>query len=77
MSHVRHSDETHAELISRIPSNTGRDMASWLSAVEAGPTLLRFEERVNWMRDEHDLPLGYAHAIVHEYDLTRAARRSG
>ena len=77
MSHVRHSDETHAELLSRIPQATGRDVASWLSAVDNGPSLLRFEERVNWMRDEHDLPLSYAHAIVHEYDLNRAARRSG
>jgi hypothetical protein len=77
MSHVQHSDETHAELLARIPTATGRDVASWMSAVEDGPTLLRFEERVNWMRSEHDLPLGYAHAIVHEYDLSRAARRSG
>ena len=28
------------------------------------------------MRDEHDLPLGYANAIVHEYDMNRAARRT-
>ena len=77
MSHVHHSAETHAELVSRIPDSTGRDMASWLSAVDNGPTLLRFEERVQWMRDEHDLPLGYANAIVHEYDLARANRLNG
>ena len=77
MSHAPHSDQTHAELVARIPTQTGRDMASWMSEVDAGPTLLRFEERVNWMRDEHDLPLGYANAIVHQYDLTRAARRTG
>ena len=76
MSHVHHSDETHAEFIARIPDATGRDMASWLTAVDEGPALLRFEERVNWMRDQHDLPLGYANAIVHEYDLARAARRT-
>jgi hypothetical protein len=77
MSHVRHSDEIHAELLARIPEHTGRDLASWFGAVEDGPALLNFDERVNWMRDEHDLPLGYAQAIVREHDLVRAARRTG
>jgi len=77
MSYFHHSDAVHAELVARIPTHTGRDMAQWLSAVEEGPSLLRFEERVNWLRDEHDLPLGYATAIIHEHDLERAARRTG
>jgi len=76
MSHVHHSDSTHAELVARIPSATGRSLDSWMSELDRGPTLLRFEERVRWMRDEHDLPLGYANAIVHQYDITRAERRS-
>jgi hypothetical protein len=38
---------------------------------------LRFEERVNWLRDEHSLPHGFASAIVHEQDLRRGALRAG
>ncbi|RZS87335.1 uncharacterized protein DUF4287 [Motilibacter rhizosphaerae] len=73
MSHG-HSDETHAQLISRIPTTTGREVGDWLQALEAGPSLLRFDERVEWLRTEHDLPHGYAAAIVHEHDLRRAHR---
>jgi hypothetical protein len=76
MSHVRHSDEIHAELLARIPEQTGRDVPAWITAVEDGPALLSFDERVNWMRDEYDLPLGYAQAVVREHDLVRAARRT-
>ena len=75
MSHTHHSDTTHHELVARIPSATGRSLDQWMSEVDRGPGLLRFEERVNWMRDEYDLPLGYANALVHEYDINRAARR--
>ena len=77
MSHTHHSDATHAEFIARIPSATGRSLDAWMSEIDRGPSLLRFEERVNWMRSEHDLPLGYANALVHQYDLTKAQRRSG
>jgi len=77
MSHPHHSDATQAELIARIPTYTGRSLENWMSEIDRGPSLLRFEERVNWMRTEHDLPLGYANALVHQYDLTKAERRSG
>lgn len=41
------------------------------------PCLLRFEDKVSWLRSEYDLAYGHAKAIVHEYDLRRAARRLG
>ena len=66
------SEETHQSLLAKIPE----DLSSWLASLEQGPTLLRFEERVNWLRHEHDLPHGYARAIVHEHDKRRAAARS-
>ncbi|MDQ1684952.1 MAG: hypothetical protein QOC82_1689 [Frankiaceae bacterium] len=71
-----HSEETHQSLLARIPEATGRDLPSWLSSLEDGPGLLRFEERVNWLRAEHNLPHGYARAIVHEHDKRRAASRN-
>jgi hypothetical protein len=71
-----HSEDTHQSLLARIPQATGRDLSSWLSSLEQGPGLLRFEERVNWLRDEHNLPHGYARAIVHEHDKRRAAARA-
>jgi len=70
------SEETHQSLLAKIPEATGRDVASWLHSLEQGPALLRFEERVNWLRDEHNLPHGYARAIVHEHDKRRAASRA-
>jgi hypothetical protein len=30
---------------------------------------------VNWLRGAHELTYGHAKAILHEYDLRRAARR--
>lgn len=71
---MNHSEQTHQELLSRIPTATGRDLPQWLQALEEGPGLLRFEERVNWLRDEHDISHGYATAIVHEQDLRRSQR---
>jgi hypothetical protein len=44
--------------------------------LDSGPGLLRFEERVTWLRDEHSIPHGYARAIVHEHDLRRGALRT-
>ncbi|WP_345036926.1 DUF4287 domain-containing protein [Streptomyces sannanensis] len=69
------SEETHRNLLSRIPHCTGREVSEWLRTVEEGPALLRFEEKVSWLRSEYDLAYGHAKAIVHEYDLRRAARR--
>ncbi len=70
-----HSEDTHQSLLARIPHATGRDLHAWFGCLDAGPTLLRFDERVTWLRDEHDLPHGYARAIVHEHDRRRAASR--
>jgi hypothetical protein len=71
------SEETHRNLISRIPSCTGRPIGDWLRTVDDGPALARFEGKVNWLRGEHELSYGQAKAIVHEYDLRRAARNLG
>lgn len=71
---MNHSEETHEQLLSRIPDATGRELPHWMQALEEGPGLLRFEERVNWLRDEHALSHGYATAIVHEYDKRRSQR---
>ncbi|MDQ6650627.1 MAG: DUF4287 domain-containing protein [Actinomycetota bacterium] len=73
MSH--RSEETHQSLLARIPEVTGRQMPSWFECLDNGPALLRVEERVNWLRSEHDLSHGYAAAIVHEHELRRAASR--
>lgn len=72
---LRHSEETHKSLLARIPEVTGRQLREWFQCLENGPSLLRFEERVNWLSDEHSLPHGYAAAIVHEHDRRRMAAR--
>jgi hypothetical protein len=69
------SPETHAGLIARIPAVTGRDLPHWLAAVDSGPSLLRRDERAQWLAGEHELPPAYAGAIVREHELRRAARR--
>jgi hypothetical protein len=69
------SEETHRNLLSRIPQCTGREITDWLRTVEDGPSLFRFEEKVSWLRSEYDLTYGHAKAIIHEYDLRRAARK--
>lgn len=71
---LNHSDETHRNLLARVPSVTGRELPEWFEALEAGPSFLRFDDRVRWLRDEHGLAHGHATAIVHEADLRRAAR---
>ncbi|OEV05372.1 DUF4287 domain-containing protein [Streptomyces oceani] len=68
------SDETHQNLLSRIPHCTGREVSDWLRTVDEGPALIRFEEKVSWLRGEHELSYGHAKAIIHEHDLRRAAR---
>lgn len=70
-----HSAQTHSSLLARIPAVTGHELPHWLACLDAGPALLRVEERVGWLRDEHALPHGYAVAIVHEHELRRAAAR--
>jgi len=70
-----HSEETHRNLLSRIPNCTGREVSDWLRTVDEGPSLTRIEEKVSWLRSEYDLSYGHAKAIVHEYDMRRAARR--
>ena len=72
---LQRSPRTHQILIERIPQSTGHDVRHWLNCLEAGPGLLRFSERVNWLRDSHGLPHPYAAAVVHESDLRRRAIR--
>jgi hypothetical protein len=72
---LHHSEATHQQLLERVPQVTGRDLPHWFECLENGPGLLRFDERVNWLRDEHGLAQGHDSAIVHEHDLRRGARR--
>ena len=72
---LHHSEETHQNLISRVPQATGRELSDWFKDLESGPGLTRFDERVNWLRVEHNLSHGYATAIVHEHDMVRAQRK--
>lgn len=67
--------ETHASLLARIPVVTGQDVGHWIACLEAGPGLLRADERAQWLAGEHTLPAAYAAAIVHEQGLRRAAHR--
>ncbi|MFM9371606.1 DUF4287 domain-containing protein [Streptomyces sp. Da 82-17] len=69
------SEETHRNLLSRIPHCTGREVAEWLRKLDDGPSFLRFDEKVSWLRAEYDLAYGHAKALVHEHDMRRAARR--
>jgi hypothetical protein len=72
---MHHSEETHQQLLERVPSATGKDLKEWFSALEAGPALSRFDDKVNWLRDEFAIAHGHASAIVHEHDKVRAARK--
>jgi Domain of unknown function (DUF4287) len=72
---LNHSEATHQQLIERVPQVTGRGLSEWFKALEDGPGLLRFDERVNWLRDEHGIAHGHATAIVHEHDLRRGKRK--
>jgi hypothetical protein len=71
---LHHSAETHQSLVARIPDVTGHALDHWFRCLDDGPGLIRSEERVNWLRAEHDLPHGYAVAIVREHDRRRSAR---
>lgn len=74
MYQTHFSEETHRNLLDRIPTCTGREVSDWLRALADGPSFLRFDEKVSWLRSEHSLSYGHAKALVHEYDLRRAAR---
>jgi hypothetical protein len=71
---LNHSEETHRNLVARVPAATGRELPEWFRALEDGPAFLRFEDRVKWLRDEYELAHGHASAIVHEHNLRRAQR---
>jgi hypothetical protein len=71
---VAHSPETHAQLIARIPTVTGRNLHEWFDRLEQGPALARCQERATWLADEHGISDAYARALVHEYDRSRRNR---
>jgi hypothetical protein len=71
---LHHSEETHQMLVARIAEGTGRPLQEWFGQLDGGPGLLRFNDRVQWLREEYNLSHGYATAIVHEHDLKRAHR---
>lgn len=71
---LNHSLEIHHNVLQRVPQITGREIAEWFQTLDEGPALLRFEDRVSWLRGVHDMPVGYAQAIVHEHDLRRIRR---
>ena len=71
---LHHSEETHRNLVARIPSVTGRQLPEWFRALEAGPAFGRFDDRVNWLRDEFGLAHGHATAIVLEHVRAKAHR---
>lgn len=71
---LNHSEETHQMLVARLPGATGRELPEWFRALEDGPSFLRFDDRVNWLRSEYEISHGHASAIVHEHDLRKAQR---
>lgn len=68
---LNRSPQTHRSLIERLPKATGHDVSHWLARLNDGPGLLRFSERVGWLRDAHGLPHRFAAAVVHEADMRR------
>ena len=72
---MHHSAQTHASLLARIPEVTGQELRHWFACLEAGPGLLRADERARWLSDEHTLPVAYATAIVDEHERRRLAAR--
>jgi hypothetical protein len=72
---LHHSEETHRNLLARVPQATGRQLSEWFQAMEDGPAFLRFDDRVRWLREEFSLAHGHATAIVHEFDLVKRLRR--
>jgi hypothetical protein len=74
MQHT-HSEGTHRSLLAKIPEITGRGLPEWFQTIDEGPELLRLEERVSWLRDEHALSHGHATALVFEHQRRRTAKR--
>ncbi len=74
---LRHSEQTHQQLVDRLPTATGRELKEWMRDLEDGPAFSRFDEKVTWLQDEHGLSHGFATAIVHEANLARAQRKLG
>ncbi|HEX6519527.1 MAG TPA: DUF4287 domain-containing protein [Streptosporangiaceae bacterium] len=74
---LTHSPSMHSSLIARIPVVTGRDLAEWFSRLESGPAFLRRDERAQWLADDAGISCGYAHALVHEYEIRRRSRLMG
>ena len=72
---LHHSEETHQQLVAKVPAATGREFKEWFTVLENGPSL-SFDDKVNWLRDEFDISHGHSTAIVHEYYLAKAARRT-
>ena len=72
---LTHSQETHKNLIARIPSVTGRDLPEWFETIENGPAFLRCDERATWLADEHGISHGYAVALVAEHGRHRREHR--
>jgi hypothetical protein len=73
---MHHSAQTHASLLARIPEVTGQGLPYWFACLEAGPGLVRADERARWLSDEHTLPAAYATAIVDEHERRRIASRA-
>jgi len=71
---LHHSEETHQLLVARVPGATGKELPEWFRCLDEGPSFSRFDDRVNWLRDEYSLAHGHATAIVHEQDLRRSRR---
>jgi Domain of unknown function (DUF4287) len=71
---LHHSEETHQLLVSRVPEATGRPLREWFGQLDDCPGFLRFDDRVQWLRDEFGISHGHATAIVHEHDLQKAHR---
>ena len=54
---LHHSEETHQLLVDRVPDATGKPMKEWFAVVDEGPAFARFDDRVNWLRDEQRFPV--------------------
>ncbi len=72
---LHHSEDTHRQLVDRIPGATGRELKDWFRILDDGPAFSRFDEKVTWLRDEYGLSHGQGTAIVHEADMAKAARK--
>ncbi len=71
---LHHSEETHQLLVARVPGATGMELPEWFKRLDDGPSFSRFDDRVQWLRDEYSLAHGHATAIVHEHNLRRSRR---